>query len=595
MDISDSFNSRPSPIQKNAYYNSSHNLLHEGVVHSVTLLDRLEGKVVVYLPLSRTYVRASVEASFCSVNNIGTFNPLVPGDKVRVMHLGGNSGQATIVGYSSWKSKLPNHFNQESKPLALPSNLHAGGLPGATIPEWLKYGGAAQCTVYPLITESKGSFSTKPGAYDLFLPDGNRSEFTPGTKSTYNKSEIRTVLSDTYSLKEGLLARNAEVTQCLDEIERWCTLGTLSYSADYIKWLGIAPAVCTQEDRQKLNIEYLEILHEFRDEQFDAMEEKLAAYDKTLDCLEDAAKEVQKKSRSSFDKIISQLITTGTSLALTTLNKQLPADWQVNLNVIVNDNNQAVVKSISVGDLTYNSETSTVTMDGRLFNLATNKALSQVNKLLPSFLKVSSSDLGIVIGVVTIPTANLKLDEDQEFPIKDEVVFLNKKGTAYLTISGNKFSLGNLKDLLEDRLSTKAVTELNEILPDELQVSYSKDSDGNRTIDIGPLSVVTEGSKVGVSLDRVKLTTLLEQSPESLFSQMGAPAGYLARILWKPLSSKIITTLLGKSAEQKKEDQAALIEKLKKSISKKVDPCGIGVESSIPLTISQVPTHNTSI
>ena len=59
-------------------------------MQSVTVLDRLEGTVVVFLPLTRTYVRATVQAGFKSVNNIGTSNPLVPGDKVLVMHLSGN-------------------------------------------------------------------------------------------------------------------------------------------------------------------------------------------------------------------------------------------------------------------------------------------------------------------------------------------------------------------------------------------------------------------------------------------------------------------------------------------------------------------------
>lgn len=592
MSISD--HHRPSPGQINAYYNPSHNLLHEGVVQSVTVLDRLEGTVVVFLPLTRTYVRATVQAGFKSVNNIGTSNPLVPGDKVLVMHLSGNGSQATIIGYSSWRSKLPNYLNREDRPIPLPNTLLAGGLPGATIPEWLQSGGAAQCQVYPLITPFNGGLtSTKPGAYDLFTITGDRKEFTLGVKSTFNTQEVRTVLSDTCNVSESLVSKNLIATQALNEIERWCTLPRVSFNADKFDWVGEAPAVAAQEDRQKLNIEYLAFLHEYRDEQFDAMEEQLAEYDKVLDCLEDAAKEVQKKSRSLLDKILPELIKAGTSLALDALNDKLPSDWQVGLDVSVNDNNQTVVKSVKVGDLTYNSETSTVTVNGRLFNLATDTALSKVNKVLPKFLQVSSSELGIVVGELVIPTANLDLEEEQEFPVKEDVVFLNKKGTAYLTVAGNKFSLGGVQDLLEAKLGAESTSQLNEILPDELQVSYFKDLDGHRNVEIGPVSILTEGPKAGLTIDRVKANSILEKAPDKLFNQMGAPGGSLARMLWKPAASKIITTLLGKSKEQKKADQDALIAKLKASISKKEDPCGIGSESSIPTTTIQVPTHNT--
>ena len=150
MDITDSFRSRPQVAALTAYYNQYNNVTFEGVVQSVSLLDRLEGTAVVYLPLSRTYVRAYYDASYKSSNNIGVSNPLVPGDKVRVQYLSGNSSQAIIVGHSNWKSLIPKVLSSDSRGIPDPSTNFGGGLPGTSNPEYLKFAGLTHTWTYSL-------------------------------------------------------------------------------------------------------------------------------------------------------------------------------------------------------------------------------------------------------------------------------------------------------------------------------------------------------------------------------------------------------------------------------------------------------------
>jgi len=605
MDIQDVFRSRPSVGMQTAYYNPSNNLLMEGVVQSTAPSDRLDSTVIVYIPLTRSYVRALVRLGYSSVNNIGISSPLIPGDKVLVQNASGSSSFPTVIGYSNWSSLIPNLITDSSNDLPLPTSVFAGGPPGVSIPEWWQFGGAAHSQVYPVVQQNTQAFqTTAPGAYSLFTPVGDKYSFVPGLTSTFTNSEVKTVLSNTQSLNDTLVANQANVSQVMAQIKSWSTQGGLNYTANSISFNGPTPAVAAQKDRADLNVTYFSYLLEAENDQLDDFDQMIADINSELDCIANASTQTSKKAQSPVNGLLNDLIKLGTSTALQTLNKSLPPQLQLGVTASVNASGQAVISGASVGPITYNSKASTITVNGQQFNLLVNNELASANKLLPSFLQVSPSALGLSVGSLVISTASINPNATQTFPVRPGVVVLNQQGTMYLTMGSNSFNLGSVGTLLVNQSTAKGVSELNQMLPSQLQVSTSTDPATKQpVVNIGPFSLTTAGVNAGLTVDKTALSTTLNNSVSKLFQQLPAPAGALARALWKavlPSIANTLSSLIGVKKPSVPANQAnmAALNAGKTSLNQKIDPCA-GTDnstspvSSIPPTTIQVPAAPT--
>ena len=604
MDITDSFRSRPQVAALTAYYNQYNNVTFEGVVQSVSLLDRLEGTAVVYLPLSRTYVRAYYDASYKSSNNIGVSNPLVPGDKVRVQYLSGNSSQAIIVGHSNWKSLIPKVLSSDSRGIPDPSTNFGGGLPGTSNPEYLKFAGLTHTWTYSLYQSgsSEGDkareyVAPKPGAYTSFDPLGNSQEYVIGTKSTYSKSQVLHILDSPQGLQDTSIKDVLDKVEVVNQAIAQAALGTLSYTAESIDWNQTKPAAADQEDRNSINNDYTIFLEEYSDELFDELELDIKFYDQKTGCVRDATKKVQDKFRSFVDNLLQDLVKLGTSAALDSINRSLPDDLQVGLKVEKNDAGQLVMTNVKVGDFDYDPKTSLVKVNGQIFNPLINSSLKSVNKLLPDFYQVSASSLGISIGDITINTSQIDLSKTQEFLVKNGTWLVNETGKLFLKLENTKISLGEAVDFLGEVEVTSGLgsKELNKVLPDNFQAKVTKDDNGNKIVNLGPFKFTTEGKDSGMSVDEVELASIIEDSGRGLFKQTNSPAGMLKKMLWKPASNllaKEISKLINKPKLTPEEiriaKEKAEREKAKASLSTRIDPCkDAEKKSAVPQTVMQ--------
>jgi hypothetical protein len=608
MDITDSFRSRPQVAAQTAYYNQYNNVSFEGVVQSVSFLDRLEGTAVVFLPLSRTYVRAYYDANYKSSNNIGVSNPLIPGDKVRVQYLSGNSSQAIIVGHSNWKSLIPKVLNSDSRNVPSSTTNFGGGLPGTSNPESLKWAGLSHTCTYPkydFFGNSEKFVAPKPGAYTSYDPVGNVQEFTPGIKSTYSTSEVHHNLDSPLNLQDTSIKNVLDKVEAAEQAIKWATFGTLSYTSESISWDQNKPAAANQEDRNSINDDYTAFLEEYFDELFDELELDIKFYDQKTGCIRDATKKVQDNFRSFVDNLLQDLVSLETSAALDSINKLLPDELQISLNVEKNEAGQLVITNVRVGDFNYDPKTSLVKVNGQVFNPFINSSLKTVNKLLPNFYQVSASSLGISIGDITIDTSQIDISKTQEFLVKNGTWLVNETGKLFLRLENTKISLGDVVDFLgEVEVSTSLGSkELNKILPDNFQAKVTRDEDDNKIINFGPFRFKTGGKDSGLSIDQVELTSVLENTGSGLFKQNNSPAGMLGKMLWKPASSflaKEISNLINKPSSGLTVERIRMArekikkEKAKASLSTKVDPCGDAEKkSAIPPTIIQELPSNS--
>lgn len=604
MDIADSFRSRPTPAARTTFYNQYNNVTFEGVVQSVSLLDRLEGTAVVYLPLSRTYVRAYYDANYKSSNNIGVSSPLLPGDKVRVEYLSGNSSQAIIVGHSNWKSLIPKVLSSDSRAIPDQSTNFGGGLPGTSNPEFLKFAGLPHTQTYPLYNSSSSEdgkavefVAPTAGAYESFDPIGNSQLYVPGTQSTFSKSEVHHNLDSPLSLQDTSVKQTLDRVEVVNQAIEWTTFGTITYDQNEIKWDQTKPAAANQEDRNVINDDYTIFLEQYSDELFNELELDMEFYDQKTGCIREATEKVQDNFRSFVDNLLQDLIQLGTSAALDSINRLLPDELQINVAVERNTDGQLVMNRVKVGDFEYDPKTSKVKVNGQIFNPLINSSLDRINKLLPSFYQVSASSLGISIGDITINTSQIDLSGTQEFLVKSGTWLVNETGKLFLRLQNTRISLGDAVDFLGEVEVSSGLgsKELNKILPDNLQVSVTADNEGNKIVNLGPFRFKTEGNNSGLSIDQVELNSIIEDAGSGLFKQTNSPEGMLGKLLWKPVSqmlSKEISKLINKpesglTVERIRRAREKLErERANASVSTKIDPCnGAEEESAIPPTV----------
>lgn len=301
-------------------------------------------------------------------------------------------------------------------------------------------------------------------------------------------------------------------------------------------------------------------------------------------CLQTHTKQTKSKTKTLLDKLLDELVEKGTQELLNQLNNTLPDYLKVNIDIQKNSQDEFVVKSFSVGGVKYvigealDGSEDYVVVDGSQFNPLIESGISEVNKLLPDFLQVSASDLGLSFGDIFIRKQELSEEEYQEFSVRDDIILVNNRGAMYIEMQGSKFNFGRVGDLFLDRGLNKGVNELNELLPDMLQVSYRREGDV-RMFDIGPFTVTATGPNKGIQVDKEKLRGLIDDLPNQLFNQLPAPLQPSARMLWKEATDFIVDEVLYKkdTERKRKEEQEqrriAEQEQQRQSISTAIDIC----------------------
>lgn len=330
---------------------------------------------------------------------------------------------------------------------------------------------------------------------------------------------------------------------------------------------------------------YIEQLREnYILEEVDQLKLDLETIKEIEKCLQTHSKQTKKKTKTLLDKLLDEIVEKGTQEILNQLNNTLPDYLKVNIDIQKNENNEFVVKSFSVGGVKYvigeakDGSEDYVVVDGNQFNPLIESGLSEVNKLLPDFLQVSASDLGLSFGQIFIKKQELSDNEYKEFSIRDDIILVNNRGAMYIQMQGAKFNFGRVGDLFLDRGVTKGVSELNELLPDILQVSYRREGDV-RIFDIGPFTVTATGPNKGIQVDKEKLRNTINDLPNQLFNQLPAPLQPAARMVWKETTDYLVDEVLYKKdterkrQEEQQQQQVTQQEQQRQTISTAVDIC----------------------
>lgn len=291
---------------------------------------------------------------------------------------------------------------------------------------------------------------------------------------------------------------------------------------------------------------------------------ELQAYLKRLrevtKCMEETAKQSKKKTKTFLEQVGDELVNqvllgVAKEFALTALNSVLPDYLKVNIVIERDENGDVFVKNFSIGQIVYDVREDTVTVGGDIFNPFITSGVDEVNKLLPPFLQVSASELGLEVGDIVIRKNELEQDTQKEYRVRDDIIVVNGNATTYIQMRGQKFNLGRASDIYVDRTISYGLDELNKNLPDLFHVSVSRDpDDDSRVFESGPFTIKASGKNAGLSVDQEKLTQTIEQLPNELLNQVPAPLQGTARALWSQASKYIVDDILySKATEAKRE------------------------------------------
>lgn len=317
----------------------------------------------------------------------------------------------------------------------------------------------------------------------------------------------------------------------------------------------------TLYDDKEIKQKFDEIYKDVSAQEKKELENYLTKLREVKKCMEDSAKESKKKTKTFLDQVGDQLINdvvlgVAKSVALDLLNSLLPDYLKVNVVIERDQDGHVYVKNFSVGAMVYDVQKDTVTVSGDVFNPFINSGVDEVNKLLPPFLQVSASELGLEIGEIVIQKNELEQDVQKEYRVRDDIIVVNGNATTYIQMRGQKFNLGRATDIYVDRSISYGLEELNKVLPDLFYVSVRRDpEDNSRVFDSGPFSIKASGKNAGLSVDQEKLKQTIEQLPEKLLTEVPAPLQASARALWSQASKYIVEDILYSKATEAKREQ----------------------------------------
>lgn len=329
--------------------------------------------------------------------------------------------------------------------------------------------------------------------------------------------------------------------------------------------------------KEEIEKAYREIFKEHADDELDDIKKYLENLDKIKKCMQPTIAETKRKTRTFWDDVLDEALKLGTNFALSNLNSLLPEYLRVNVKVQRNfEDGSIVVSEFSVGQVVYNVKEETVTVSGDIFNPFINSGIEEVNKLLPPFLQVSASELGLEVGEIVIRKQELQKEEQAQYRVREDIIVVNSNATTYIQMRGSRFNLGNARELFVDKSIRKGLDELNKELPDLFQVSVRRDpEDRGRIFDSGPFSIKVEGKNAGLSVDQERLKTTIELLPERLLNDLPAPLQPTAKVAWKRASIFIVEDILyaKETAARRKREKELIEQEKEKTLNLKYDSC----------------------
>lgn len=191
---------------------------------------------------------------------------------------------------------------------------------------------------------------------------------------------------------------------------------------------------------------------------------------------------------------------------------------------------------LTVGPLAVDQKTGQIGFNGQVFSAAVGSQLSKVNKVLPSWLGISLTPSSIGIG-----DNNVYLDDLLNGPKEIGDISVVTEGDDVLIKMGDTNLVnitGGLKDLARGAL-TQPLSSLNQQLPEGLDADVTFDAAGNPTVKVGPLSITPTGNGSGIQLDQKALGKLVDNYAtgviDSATKQLPKPVQILAQMAWEEL------------------------------------------------------------
>jgi hypothetical protein len=436
---------------------------------------------------------------------------------------------------------------------------------------------------------------TEPGATTINTVNGDRIETVPGTISTEADEIVNnTTSTDNEDITDRLQTKVSETERLLERLRIWRAeknkipqVSQTSITTDSSTSTNLNDYPNHNQTEQQLG----EASEQLAEAEAAQIEKDIEKIEKEEECIEEATEQVKEKSRKFFDKLLDEIVNQVKSVALEKLNKLLPSFLSIDIEVERDEQDEIVVTRVRVGDVTYEVKSGTIIFNGEVFRPLENLLVSEINKILPPFLRVTASELGIRVGSVVIKTKDIDSTKEQSFPINENSVLLNRKGTIFIQFAGAIFSLGRLEDLVVEKTSSEVSRLVNQVLPDFLQFSIFQDSEGHTTISLGPFSVKLSGSGAGLSVDYISLQSIINIIPNKLISRLSPPVALIARILWEPLSDGVLNLIkdliLGPDRNKIKKEEEV------ESISKQIDPCRGEQRNIPPIIFDTFPSDTT--
>lgn len=588
-DISDIFQagSRIGQPTRWAQADARNNMTYEAIVVSAGPVEQIEGSATAFVIGLNEYVKVEAQELDSSAHNIGQSYPLTTGDKVLVTFPYGNTSRALIVGSMSYDPRVSEYLLKEKK-LPLPDTKYKGSTinarPAALPPEGAKLGGRLAITVDRLEgiredspTEGNQAFNQLPGSARWSTPLGDYRHNVLGEYVLYTNNEKKAVTS---LLKEGATQpidrAIHELQYALEQVRKYNSgflrMGSFSFDpqTDGTSAVNLTTGNTAYFTSQQLA--EAQVTEATMGLQRAAQETQKRLQED--ECIEENVKSTSLMGSSKFKGMFGKILEQGASQALSVINKVMPSWLQLNAEVALDEAGSPKVSAISIGAMSIDPDKGIGDFQDNAYEFATQLGVEQLNNYLPSQFRVGVSRESITIGGQTVPLSKL----NSEGTVTANGVTLTKDGDKVKAEAGNKkYDIAKIAQDGSLAVLGQSLTSLNQILPSQLQASYSANDDGTKTFGLGPVQL-KDGD---ITVDEQQLGELVSgfaTDKLSEFTQGAASSNWLSRMVWQEMD---FTGLLDDFIKGLVKDIIPGGEKSDKSITLKDSACQ-GLKPGVP-------------
>ena len=495
------FANKLTDLERWGQLDQKNNISYQGWVHSVSPLGRLNNSVTVYIPQVLSYVKCEVSAGYNS-NYLGQTCDYHVGDKVLVEYVNGKSERPTITKSLS-RYRNENYLLQEGTPIPSPDNSKAVASANAVIPDAAANAFQVSGYVHPLADNSVGVITA---AY----PNGNYAIYAP---KDINLKAAAFNVSITAPPVDPVLQPYNEALALMD---LW-QLAEVSSS----NYKFATDGTLTKDPTRPFIIQdpVAQIDLPFKPEDvIGVAQDSSEKFQQLGKCIANNANE----SSTFFDKVFD--IQGGfVQGLLDELNNLLPSELQISNNGDV----------VNVGPLVINQKDGSIGFNGQVFSSAVDDQLSVINKQLPDFLGLTLTAKTLGIGDNTIYLEDLANNS----PVQVGAFSVVQQGSDIVIKSGDTVlvNVSSSVQQLAQNAAVKPLNDLNQQLPEGLDVNVTFDKDRKPTFSIGPISI----SPSKIKLNKGSLGTFIESQVSTLLNpavaQLSRPAQWLAQMAWQEL------------------------------------------------------------